>query len=126
MMSIVSSGVQVCRRWEAKPFIEGDEVIRIYFSSDKIVFSASTLQPGQSSTHDPGHEGAHEVVFCISGEIFVELGEDGGEFVALAAGDAALIEEGVPHRVINAGDETAFMAWATAPSLGRPLIYEDA
>lgn len=124
MKEQVSTGAQVCRASEAKAFMEGDEAVHIYFSSDKIVFATSTLQPGQRSTRDPGHDGAHEVVLCISGDIFLELGEGQETFVALGDGDAALIEEGVPHRVCNVGSGPAFMAWATAPSLGRPLVYE--
>jgi len=125
MKEALSTGAQVCRAGEAKPFMEGDEVVHIYFNSDKIIFSTSTLQPGQRSTRDPGHDGAHEVVYCISGDVFLELGTDKETFVALAQGDAALIEEGVPHRVCNVGSGPAEMAWATAPFLGRPLVYEE-
>lgn len=114
----------VCRRWDAKPLVEGGELALIYFQSDKLVFSASTLQPGQKSIRDPGHPGAHEVVYCFRGEVVIEVGDGEGNFIRLAAGDAALIHDGVPHTGYNLGSEPAEMIWCAAPGLGRPLVYE--
>lgn len=116
--------VEVCRRNEAKPLMEGGELALVYFMSDKLVFSTSVLPPGQKSNRDPGHTGAHEVVYCMSGEVVVEIGDGEGHFVRLSTGDAALIYEGVPHRAFNAGSEHAEMMWCAAPSLGRPLVHE--
>jgi uncharacterized RmlC-like cupin family protein len=116
--------VDVCRRLDAKPLMEGGELANVYFMSDKIVFSSSVLPPGQKSVRDPGHEGAHEVVYCMRGEIVIEIGDGKGHFVRLVEGDAALIYEGVPHTAYNAGAEPAEMIWAAAPSLGRPLVSE--
>lgn len=115
--------VEVRRRWEAIPLMEGDELARFYFQSERIVLVASQLPPGCRSSHDPGHEGAHEVVYCVSGEVVVELGRGEGEFVHLHAGDAALIREGVPHTVYNPGAQLAEMIWCAAPSLGRSMVY---
>ena len=116
---------EVCRRWQAKPFMEGDEAVLIYFSSDRLVLATSTLAPGQKSSRDPGHAGAHEVVYCVRGEITLEIGDGDGEFLRLMAGDGALVREGVAHAVFNTGGETAEMVWCTAPSLGRPAVYEE-
>jgi uncharacterized cupin superfamily protein len=116
--------VELCRRLEATPLMEGGELANVYFMTDKIVFSSSVLSPGQKSSRDPGHEGAHEVVYCMRGEVVVEIGDGRGHFVRLEAGDAALIFEGVPHTAYNPGAEPAEMIWAAAPSLGRPLVYE--
>lgn len=113
---------EVCRRWEARPLMELNERCLIYFMSERINFTTSILPPGGSSPLDPGHPGAHEVAYCVSGEIVVEIGDGDGEFVCLAAGDAVLIHDGVPHTVYNAGPEPAEMIWSAAPSIGRPLV----
>lgn len=115
----------VRRRWDAKPVMEGGEFALVYFHTDKMVVAASTLPPGQKSLHDPGHVGAHEVVYCISGEIVVELsGGEEPEYLHIAAGDAGFINDRVPHTVFNPGSEPAHMFWCTAPTLGRPVYYE--
>lgn len=116
--------VEICRRNEARPLMEGGELALIYFMTDKLVFSASTLPPGQKSTRDPGHAGAHEVAYCMQGEVVIEIAEGEGHFVRLGVGDAALIYEGVPHTAFNAGSEPAELIWCVAPSLGRPLIHD--
>jgi mannose-6-phosphate isomerase-like protein (cupin superfamily) len=106
------------------PLVEGGELALVYFQTDRLVFAASSLQPGQKSLRDPGHEGADEVAYCIRGEVVIELGEREGSFVRLGPGDALLIREGVPHTVYNLGAEPAEMTWCAAPSLGRTLIYD--
>jgi uncharacterized RmlC-like cupin family protein len=103
--------------------MEGGELALIYFMSEKLVFSASTLPPGERSNLDPGHAGAHEVAYCVSGEVILEIGDGEGQFVRLGAGDAALIYEGVPHTAFNAGPDPAQMVWCVAPSLGRELVH---
>jgi len=114
--------VDVCRRVDARPLMEGAELANIYFMSDKIVFTASVLPAGQKSSRDPGHEGAHEVVYCMRGEAIIEIGEGDGHFIRLETGDAALIYEGVPHTAYNPGASPAELIWAVAPSLGRDLV----
>ena len=125
MVDSTHQKVKVCRESDAKPLMEGGELALIYFMSERIVFSWSAIPPGQSSTRDPGHAGAHEVVYCVRGEVVLEIGDGEGDFVRLAAGDAALIYEGVPHTAFNAGSELTEMIWATAPSLGRELIHDE-
>jgi uncharacterized protein YjlB len=72
---------------------------------------------------DPGHPGAHEVAYCVSGELVLELGQREGDFVRLRAGDAFLIDEGVAHTAFNPGEHPAHVVWAAAPSLGRSLVH---
>jgi oxalate decarboxylase/phosphoglucose isomerase-like protein (cupin superfamily) len=104
--------------------MEGDELALFYFQSDKLTLVSSMLGPGRKSARDPGHAGAHEIVYCIQGEVILEISEGDREFVRVGAKDAALIYEGVPHTVYNAGSEHAEMIWCVAPSLGRPMIYD--
>lgn len=106
-------------RRDAEAFMEGDEFALKYVHSDRLVFAFSTLPPGGRSARDPGHERADEVVYLVKGQILISIGDE-GEFIHLEEGDAALIEESVPHTVYNPGPGQADMTWSTAPSLGRP------
>jgi uncharacterized RmlC-like cupin family protein len=114
----------LCRELEARPVMEYEELALVYFQTDKLLFATSFLPPGTRSGLDSGHPGSHEVAYCVAGEIVLELGEKREQAVRLMAGDAYLIEEGVPHTVYNAGREQAHVVWSVAPSLGRPLIAE--
>ena len=116
--------LEVRRRGEVSPIVEGAELAWIYFDSGRIVLAASTLAPGARSTRDPGHPGAHEVGYCVSGRFVLEVGGSERRFVEVNAGDAVLIGDGIPHIVHNPGPEQAEMVWAAAPSLGRPIIYD--
>ncbi|MEU7838873.1 MULTISPECIES: cupin domain-containing protein [unclassified Nonomuraea] len=98
--------------------MEGDEFALKYFHSDRLVFAYSTMPPGGKSAFDPGHVGADEVVYVVKGQILIQIG-DKGDFVNLREGDAALIEDSVPHTVYNPGPAQAEMTWSTAPVLGR-------
>lgn len=111
-------GATVVHRRDAEAFMEGDEFALKYVHSDRLVFAYSTLPPGGRSARDPGHEGADEVVYVIRGQILISIGEE-GNFIHLEQGDAALIEESVPHVVYNPGPDQAEMTWSTAPTLGR-------
>jgi mannose-6-phosphate isomerase-like protein (cupin superfamily) len=112
------SGARVVQRRDAEAFMEGDEFALKYVHSDRLVFAFSTLPSGGRSAADPGHEGADEVVYVVRGQILISIGDE-GEFIHLEQGDAALIEESVPHTVYNPGPEQAEMTWSTAPTLGR-------
>jgi mannose-6-phosphate isomerase-like protein (cupin superfamily) len=114
--------VTVCRATDARPLMEGGELALVYFMSDRLVFSSSILPVGQKSSRDSGHPGAHEVVYCVKGEVVIELSDNLGHFVRLKKGDAALIGDGVPHTAYNAGSKAAKLIWCAAPSLGRPLV----
>ncbi len=122
-MSELSEKAVLCREAEARVLMENDEMALVYFQSEKITFATSVLPPGTRSNLDPGHAGAHEIAYCIRGEVVIEMGSGEGDFVHLRPGDAVLIKEGVAHTVFNPGAERAEMVWAAAPSLGRPLVY---
>jgi oxalate decarboxylase/phosphoglucose isomerase-like protein (cupin superfamily) len=115
----------LCRENDAKPLMENDELALIYFQSEKLTFSTSVLQPGTRSNVDPGHPGAHEVAYCVSGEVVLELGQGEADFVRLRAGDAFLINDGIAHTAFNPGADPAHVVWAAAPSLGRPLVQPE-
>jgi quercetin dioxygenase-like cupin family protein len=113
--------VDVRRRAQATSVVEGGEHASVYFESARLAFATAVLPAGATSSRDPGHPGAHEVVYCVEGTFLLDLA-DGTSEVQLAAGDAALIHEGVPHLVHNPGPDLAVMVWCAAPSLGRPAV----
>ena len=108
------SDYQVVRRIDARSFMEGPEHCREYYTTDKLTFGTSTLPPGQAGAVDPGHPFSHEVFYVAKGLVLVRLGDPGYHY-ELEAGDAILIPEGVPHKIVNVGEETALVVWACAP-----------
>jgi mannose-6-phosphate isomerase-like protein (cupin superfamily) len=105
---------RVIRPADAESFMEGDEYCRHYVSTGRITFGTSSLQPGQRGAVDPGHPNSHEVFFCVRGHVLVHT--TGREHFELWAGDAIVIPEGVPHTLINVGDEPALLSWSAGPT----------
>jgi mannose-6-phosphate isomerase-like protein (cupin superfamily) len=103
---------------------EDDEVARVYFQSPRISFATAVLPPGGSSPVDPGHPDAHEVLYCAAGTVELHVGDPPRERIRLEAGDAVMIDDGVPHRVANPGDVVAELMWAAAPGWGRAVLPE--
>ncbi|NPV87428.1 MAG: cupin domain-containing protein [Anaerolineae bacterium] len=102
----------IIRELEARTFMEGPELCREYVKTPKMWLGTSTLQPGQRGAIDPGHAVSEETFFCCQGHVLIY---DENHYYELYAGDALFIPEGVPHTLINIGDETAVMVWAGAP-----------
>ena len=102
----------VIRQNQARNFMEGPEHCREYIKTEKMWFGTSTLQPGQRGNIDPGHPNSQEVFFCSRGHVLIF---DEQKYYELYAGDAIFIPEGLPHTLINVGEETAIVAWAGAP-----------
>jgi quercetin dioxygenase-like cupin family protein len=96
--------------------MEGEECTQIYAHTDKLVFSVSTLLPGQRACLDEGHEGADEIVYLIRGTLLLHL-PDTDESFRLKEGDALLIPPGAAHYSINVGDGRSVAAWSCAPHL---------
>lgn len=105
----------VVRKHEAELALEGVEVCRKYFETEKVTFGTSTLLPGQRGDIDTGHPNSHEVFFVVRGHILL-LVETSGEIYELFEQDAILMPETVPHTLINIGDEPAVISWSKAPS----------
>lgn len=98
---------------ETRIFMEGTEVCREYFKTEKLTFGSSQLQPGQTGAVDPGHKNSHEVFFVSRGHVLLNCG---GSYRELFEGDAVLIPPTVPHELTNIGDEIALITWSLAPS----------
>ena len=106
------STARIIRQSEARNFMEGPEHCREYARTAKLWFGTSTLLPGQRGAIDPGHPTSEEVFFVCQGHVLVF---DENQYYDLHAGDALFIPEGLPHTLINVGEETAVIAWAGAP-----------
>jgi len=107
--------VSVVRKTQAKLFLEGPEVCRRYFKTDKITFGSSELLPGQTGSIDPGHEASHEIFFVSRGHVILRTPDNGNAY-ELFEGDAIIMTEGVPHELTNIGMEPATITWSLAPS----------
>jgi len=98
---------------ETKVFLEGVEVCREYFKTDKITFGSSQLHPGQTGAVDKGHANSHEVFFVSRGKVLLRCGNS---LFEMQEGDAMLIPPGEPHQLTNIGTEIALVTWSLAPS----------
>jgi mannose-6-phosphate isomerase-like protein (cupin superfamily) len=103
---------RIIRQNEARNFLEGPEHCREYAKTDKLWFGTSTLQAGQRGAIDPGHPNSQEIFFVCKGHVLVY---DEKQYYELYAGDALFIPEGLPHTLVNVGEEAAVVAWAGAP-----------
>lgn len=99
---------------DANVFMEGREVCRQYFQTDKITFGLSELAPGEIGDLDPGHSEADEVFFCMQGHVLCYFPEE-DKYYELEKGDALLIPPGNGHKLFNMWDEKAIVIWACAP-----------
>ena len=99
---------------ETKVWMEEQEVCREYYKTEKITFGRSELAPGAVGAVDPGHSEAHEVFFCVQGEVLCYVSQD-DKYYRLCAGDAMLVPEGKDHKLYNIGDTKAILTWSCAP-----------
>lgn len=109
---------RLVRRLDATALIEGDEFVRKYFHTKRLVFAVSVLQPGQRSALDPGHEDADEVCYVVEGSLAV-IFPDADVVYELEQGDAILIPASAPHEALGLGTAPVVMVWSTAPGLGE-------
>ncbi len=107
--------IKVVRKKEARNFLEGPEHCREYLNTGKITFGTSTLLPGQRGAIDKGHPNSHEIFFISRGRVLLFV-EEKDEYYELEEEDIILMPEGVPHTLINVGEETAVITWSMAPS----------
>lgn len=108
--------VKVVKDGDGRFIIEGQEATQVYFSTEKIVFSVSTLLPGQKACLDNGHKDADEICYVIAGKIIMHL-TNIDKYFLLNEGDAMLIPPGEPHYSINIGEKKSITAWSCAPKL---------
>ena len=107
--------IKVVKKQDARSFMEGDEYCRDYLNTGKITFGTSTLLPGQRGTVDKGHTASHEIFFVSRGHILLYV-PDRDKYYELHEEDIILMPEGVPHTLINIGEEKAVITWSMAPS----------
>ncbi|OHD75804.1 MAG: hypothetical protein A2V99_01880 [Spirochaetes bacterium RBG_16_67_19] len=107
--------MKVVRKQEARNFMEGEEHCREYLKTGKLTFGTSTLLPGQRGTVDKGHAKSHEIFFVSRGQVLLHV-PDRNEYFELHEQDIILMPEGVPHTLINVGEQTAVICWSLAPS----------
>lgn len=101
------------KQGETKIFMEGPEVVRLYFKTDKLTFGSSQLNPGQTGAVDPGHPNSHEVFFVARGSVLLRVGD---VYHEMHEGDAVLVPPSVPHQLTNIGLDIALVTFSLAPS----------
>jgi mannose-6-phosphate isomerase-like protein (cupin superfamily) len=106
--------VSVRSKNDVRIWLEDQEVCREYFKTDKITFGMSELPPGGVGAVDTGHSEAHEVFYCVQGEVLCYVSQD-NRIYRLTAGDAMLIPEGKDHKLYNMGEGKAIITWSCAP-----------
>ena len=104
---------KIVKASEADLFLEGVEVCRQYFHTEKLTFGTSQLHPGQTGAVDPGHENSHEVFYVGKGSVLLKCGD---KLYELNEGDAQIIPPAQPHQLTNIGDTIALVSWSMAPS----------
>lgn len=107
--------VKIVHEKDARLFLDGPEVCREYFVTEKITLGTSTLKPGERGNVDHGHPHSHEIFFVCKGHVVLYTENDGKHY-ELFEHDAIIMPEGVPHTLINIGDEEAVLSWSKAPS----------
>jgi transcriptional regulator with XRE-family HTH domain len=71
------------------------------------------FEPGGSTGDEPyTHGDSEELLIVVEGRVHVQLGD---EVYEVAAGDSVHYESSTPHRVANAGDETAEVLFVISP-----------
>ncbi|EFC86575.1 cupin [Frankia sp. CcI49] len=75
-----------------------------------------TLQPEEVVT-EHWHPYSEEFLYCVSGSVTARLD---GEHTALPAEHGLLIPIGMRHRIVNTGDEVAFLVFHLSPLAPRP------
>lgn len=98
---------------DTKIFMEGPEVVRLYFKTDKLTFGTSQLNPGQTGAVDPGHPDSHEVFFVVRGTVLLRVGD---VYHEMHEGDAVLVPPTIPHQLTNIGLDIALISFSLAPS----------
>ena len=71
------------------------------------------FEPGGSTGDEPyTHGDSEELLIVVEGRVHVQLGDEVHE---VTAGDSVHYESSTPHRVANAGDETAEVLFVISP-----------
>lgn len=107
--------MKLLKKAQAALSLDGPEVCREYFRTEKMWFGSSELLPGQTGGIDPGHPFSHEVFYAAKGHVIVRNTASGCCY-ELTEGDALLIEEGEPHEITNIDTVPALVVWAGGPT----------
>ena len=105
----------VVRENDAKIVLEEGEFVRIYLDEPGLQFSVAELAPGARGPVDPGHKGAAEVAYVITGRLLVSF-PNRHLVLEGRAGDSILIPPGEPHQPLNASEHPTVFTWSLAPN----------
>lgn len=81
-------------------------------SSGKVEMISMSIEPGTSSSMHPLPHAGDECMVVLEGRAEIIAGD---EHFELDAGDSIYLNEGIPHRVVNVGEEELVCIVAIAP-----------
>jgi quercetin dioxygenase-like cupin family protein len=95
--------------------------LRIVSSTPETLKLESTWQASDQKPPSHYHPSQDEHFEILEGEVTVELGR--GPARTLRAGDTLDVPHGTPHRMWNAGPETARALWHVTPALRTKEMF---
>ncbi|MGE5613892.1 MAG: cupin domain-containing protein [Bacillota bacterium] len=102
------------------PFNHYGMTTQVVFNPDtgskRVNFTLSTIPKGAGSV-DEVHEKSDQIFYIIKGEL--KISANGKLVDILKEGDAALVEAGDVHAVINDGEEDCVFCCVTVPPLDK-------
>lgn len=96
--------------------------LRIVSSTPDQLTIESTWQASDQKPPSHYHPNQDERFEILEGEVTVELGRDPAR--SLRAGDTLDVPRGTPHRMWNAGPETARALWHVTPAMRTGEMFE--
>jgi len=102
--------IRKIKKGDTKVWLEGDELIRLYYKTNDLMFGTSFMAPGTKGDVDPGHTG-HEIFWVAQGYLMVHFPET-DEYHEIEEGEALVVPPKVPHMFYNPSDKVSVIVWA--------------
>jgi transcriptional regulator with XRE-family HTH domain len=111
-----SQGRGVLRRQERKKVQAEGGLTKYLLSATPLrnleVYTGELLPGGSTGAEPYSHGHAQEMVICLKGSVEVTVGD---QAYVLAEGDLVDLHSSVPHKLRNAGGDTAEVLWIISP-----------
>lgn len=104
------SEVKKLTKNDTKVWLEGEELIRLFYKSKELMFGTSFMNPNTKGDIDPGHTG-WEVFYVAKGYLMIHLPET-DEYFEVNEGESLLMPPRVSHMFYNPSDMASLIVWA--------------
>ena len=121
----VIRGGGAARGWNGIRYLQGMSARNV--GSGALSINVATVPPG-AIAYAHIHDGFEVMLFIVQGKVRHTYGENLSRSIDNEAGDFIYIKPGVPHEVVNIGDEPliAFVARSAADEWDRIVDYPSA